>query len=171
MNVRALGFQVLDMLREQGRAGMNTGISNPVPLVQEGKVVLVYLLQNAIFQAPFQIEYEPYARLTVDYQTGELLGYQALPTGTPAEVIGRYPHAAARTIPIDQWDAVWEEFYGLYPSVINQFAGVASDPQLAVGRDDVVRFKAVWVLLTPPYMERYYQSLNPAFFAWLAGAA
>jgi hypothetical protein len=106
MDIQQLGRQTLDTCRKNGWAALETGISRPVPEVKEGQV-----------RPPHQMLYEPFARLAVDYATGQIVERQVLPTSTPPQVLGRYPHAAAAKLPPDQWQATWDELFKLYPEI------------------------------------------------------
>jgi hypothetical protein len=163
MDMQKLGKQTLEACRQRGWAGMETGISRPVPEVTGGQVRLWYLLYRSQVRPPYQMLYEPSAAVAVDYATGQILERRELPTSTPPKALGRYPHAAAAAVPRDRWQATWDELFGLYPDVIAAFAG-----QAAVGqREKVKRFAELWELTASPFMAAYYRALNPVFFEWL----
>jgi len=166
MDIQQLGRQTLDTCRKNDWAALETGISRPVPEVKVGQVRLWYLLYRSQVRPPHQMLYEPFARLAVDYATGQIVERQELPTSTPPQVLGRYPHAAAAKLPPDQWQAVWDELFRLYPEVIDAFAGRAAPGQ----RGKVVRFAELFDLTVPPYLRSAYRALNPAFFDWLERA-
>lgn len=166
MDLEQLGRQTLEACRARGWAGLETGISRPVPEIVEGQVRLWYLLYRSQIRPPHQMLYEPSVAVAVDYATGQLLEHRELPTATPPKVLGRYPHAAAAAIPGDRWQATWDELFGLYPDVITAFAGRSAAGQ----REKVARFAELWELTVPPFMQEYYRALNPAFFEWLAQA-
>lgn len=163
MDVKDLGTQTLKTCRTRGWAALETGISRPVPQIADGQVHLWYLLYRSQVQPPFQMLYEPFARVAVDYPTGEIVAYQPLPTSNPIRVLGRYPHAAVIAVPRDQRKAIWDELFGLYPEVIDAFAGRAKPGQL----QQVARFGELFELTAPPYMKPYYEALNPVFFNWI----
>lgn len=166
MDIQQLGAKTLETCRQRGWAKLETGISRPVPEIEDGKVRLWYLLYRSQVRPPYQMLYEPFARVAVDYQTGEIVAHEPLPTAEPPRRLGRYPHAAAARVPSDQWQRVWDELFGLYPAIIEAFAGQARPGQ----REKVARFAELFELTMPPYFKSYYQSLNPAFFQWLAQA-
>ena len=167
MDVKQLGEQVLDECRQRGWAALETGISRPVPQIMDGQVRLGYLLYRSQVQPPYQLIHEPFARVMVDYVSGEIAGYQPLPTSDPARTLGRYPHAAAAALPRAQWQGVWDELFQLYPDVIEAYAGHARPGQ----RQQVARFRELLDLTTPPFLRTYYRALNAAFFDWMQQAA
>lgn len=167
MDVKQLGEQVLAKCRQQGWAALETAISRPVPQIVNGRVHLGYLLYRSQARPPYQMIYEPFARVVVDYASGEIIDYQPLPTANPVRALGRYPHAAAAAVPRNQWQGVWDELFGLYPAVIDAYAGRARPGQ----RQQVARFSELFDLTMPPYLSTYYRALNPAFFAWIPQAA
>ncbi len=167
MDVKQLGEQILDECRQQGRAALETGISRPVPQIVDGRVHLAYLLYRSQVQPPYQKLYEPFARVVVDYPSGEIVDYQPLPTSDPVKVLGRYPHAAAAALPRVQWQGAWEELYQLYPDVIDAFAGHAKPGQ----RQQAARFRELFDLTMPPFLGAYYRAINPTFFDWLQQAS
>lgn len=166
MNVQDLGRQTLKTCRARGWAKLETGISQPVPEIAGGQVRLWYLLHRSQIKLPHQLFYEPFARVAVDYASGEIVEHQLLPTSTPVQVLGRYPHAAAAAVPHDQWQGVWDELFALYPEVIDAFAGRARPGQ----RQQVERFGELFKLTNPPYLAPYYRALNPLFFDWIEQA-
>jgi hypothetical protein len=166
MDVKDLGTETLNACRARGWAALETGISRPVPQVADGQVRLWFLLYRSQVQPPFQMLYEPFARVAVDYATGDIVDHQPLPTSDPIRVLGRYPHAAAAVLPRDQWPAVWDELFGLYPEVIGAFAGHDKPGQ----QQQVARFAELFELTAPPYMKPYYEALNPVFFNWIEQA-
>lgn len=103
MDVKQLGTQTLDACRKRGWAVLETGISRPVPQIVNSQVHLGYLLYRSQARPPYQMIYEPFARVVVDYASGEIIDYQPLPTADPVRALGRYPHAAAAAVPRDQW--------------------------------------------------------------------
>lgn len=163
MDAQSLGRQTLATCRERGWAVLETGISRPVPELRSGRVLLWYLLYRSQVRPPYQMIYEPFARIAVDYATGQLLEHQDLATSNPPKTLGRYPHAAAANIPSDRWQAVWDELFGLYPDVIAAYAGQPAAGQ----REKVARFSELWELTVPPFMRTFYRALNPSFFEWL----
>lgn len=167
MDVKQLGEQVLDKCRQQGWAALETGISRPAPQIVDGQVRLGYLLYRSQVQPPYQMLYEPFARVIVDYASGEIVDYQPLPTSAPVRALGRYPHAAAAALPRAQWQGVWEELYQLYPDVIDAFAGHAKPGQ----RQQAARFRELFDLTMPPFLGAYYRAINPTFFDWLQQAS
>lgn len=166
MDIQALGRQTLEACRQRGWAGMETGISRPVPEIVGGQVRLWYLLYRSQVKLPYQILYEPTAAVAVDYATGQIVAHRELPASSPSRALGRYPHAAAAAVPRDRWQATWDELFGLYPDVIAAFAGRSAAGQ----REKTARFAELWELTVPPFMQEYYRALNPAFFEWLAQA-
>jgi hypothetical protein len=166
MEIDKLGRQTVETCRARGWAGLETGISRPVPEVVEGQVRLWYLLYRSQVRPPYQMLYEPTAAVAVNYATGQILEHRELPASTPPKALGRYPHAAAVSIPPDRWQATWDELFGLYPDVITAFAGQSAAGQ----REKVARFAELWELTAPPFMKGHYQELNPAFFEWLERA-
>jgi hypothetical protein len=166
VNVQELGRRTLESCRSRGWAAMETGISRPVPEVAAGRVRLWYLLYRSQVKPPHQMLYEPFARVVVDYASGDIVEHQELTTATPPRLMGRYPHAAAAHVPREQWQAVWDELFGLYPDVIAAFSGQPAPGQ----RDKVLRFAELLDLTTPPFLLPSYRALNPAFFDWLARA-
>lgn len=167
MDIKQLGTQTLDECRKHGWAVLETGISRPVPQIVNGQMHLGYLLYRSQPRPPYQVIYQPFAHVVVDYASGEIIDYQALPTADPVRALGRYPHAAAAAVPRDQWQGVWDELFGLYPAVIDAYAGHARPGQ----RQQVARFSELFDLTIPPYLDAYYRALNPAFFAWIQQAA
>lgn len=167
MDVKKLGEQVLAQCRKQGWAVLETGISRPVPRIVNGQVQLGYLLYRSQVQPPYQMLYEPFGRVAVDFVTGKIIDYQPLPTSVPAKALGRYPHAVAAALPRDQWQDVWDELFQLYPDVIDAYAGYAKPSQ----RQQVARFRELFALTMPPYLGAYYRALNPLFFDWMQQAA
>lgn len=167
MDVKQLGEQVLNDCRQRGWATLETGISRPVPQIVNGQVQLGYLLYRSQVRPPYQMLYEPFARVAVDYSTGKIIDYQSLPTSVPAKALGRYPHAAAAALPRDQWQDVWDELFQLYPDVIEAYAGHAKPGQ----RQQVARFRELFDLTMPPYLGAYYRALSPLFFDWMQQAA
>lgn len=163
MDVKQLGEHVLDDCRKQEWATLETGISRPVPQIMDGLVRLGYLLYRSQVRPPYQMIYEPIARVVVDYLSGEIVDYQSLPTSDPARTLGRYPHAAAAALPRNQWQGVWDELFQLYPDVIDAYAGHAKPGQ----RQQVARFHELFDLTMPPYLGAYYRALNPDFFDWI----
>jgi len=166
MDVQELGLQTLRACRARGWAALETAISRPVPELVEGQVRLAYLLYRSQLCLPHQTLYEPFGRVTVNYASGQIVEHRDLPTDEPPRLLGRYPHAAAAAIPPEQWEAVWQELFGLYPAVIAAFTD-----QPALGqRRQLARFAELLELTTPPFLQAHYQALNPAFFDWLAQA-
>ena len=128
MEIDKLGRQTVETCRARlGRAG--NGHFGPVPEVVEGQVRLWYLLYRSQVRPPYQMLYEPTAAVAVNYATGQILEHRELPTSTPPKALGRYPHAAAVSIPPDRWQATWDELFGLYPDVITAFAGQSAAGQ------------------------------------------
>lgn len=166
MDIRKLGTQTLETCRSRGWAGIETGISRPVPEVVAGQMRLWYLLYRSQVRPPSQMLYEPTAAVAVDYASGQIVERRELPAATPPKVLGRYPHAAAAAIPRERWQATWDELFGLYPDVIAAFAGRPAAGQ----REQVARFAELWKLTAPPFMQAHYEALNPAFFEWLRRA-
>jgi len=164
MNIQDLGRSTIESCRSHGWAALETGISRPVPEVLGGVVRLWYLLYRSQVRPPYQVLYEPFARVAVDYATGKIVEHQELTTSTPPRALGRYPHAAAAKVPPAQWPSVWDELFDLYPHLIDAFVGMPI-PGL---RDKVLRWIDLFDLTTPPFMKTHYRSLNPAFFDWLA---
>ena len=163
MDLDKLGRQTVETCRARGWGGLETGISRPVPEVAGEQVRLWYLLYRSQVRPPYQMLYEPTAAVAVDYATGQILERRELPTSTPPKALGRYPHAAAASIPPDRWHATWDELFSLYPDVIAAFVGQPAKGQ----REKVVRFVELWELTAPPFMKGQYRALNPAFFNWL----
>lgn len=163
MDIDKLGRQTVEACRARGWAGIETGISRPVPEVVGGQIRLWYLLYRSQIRPPYQMLYEPTAAVAVDYGTGQILEHRELPTSTPPKVLGRYPHSEAAAVPPDRWQAVWNELFGLYPDVIAAFAGQPAAGQ----REKIGRFAELWELTVPPFMRSHYRMLNPAFFEWL----
>lgn len=163
MDIQTLSRQTLATCREQGWAALETGISRPIPILIGGSTQLWFLLYRSQVRPPYQMYYEPFARVAVDYNTGKLLERQTLETSDPPNALGRYPHAAAASIPHDRWQAVWDELFDLYPDIIAAYAGQSAAGQKA----KVERFSELWQLTMPPFMEKYYHAMNPGFFKWL----
>ncbi|MER2513555.1 MAG: hypothetical protein ABTQ25_14245 [Nitrosomonas ureae] len=163
MKIKELGPYILDECRKQGWAGLETGISRPVPKIISGELYMSYLLYRSQIQFPYQLLYEPFGFVIVNISTDEIISYSRLPTTEPARLLGRYPHAAAAAIARDQWQIIWAELFDLYSDILSAFAGrnVSNQPE------KVRRFSQLFDLTTPPYMHRYYQQLNPSFFEWL----
>jgi len=166
VNVQELGRHALNTCRARGFAALETGISRPVPEATGGGVRLWYFLYRTQVKPPHQMLYEPFARVAVDPASGEVLEHQRLETATPPRLLGRYPHAAAAQVPREQWRALWDELFGLYPDVIAAFSGAAEPGQ----REKVRRLAELLDLTTPPFLASSYRSLNPAFFDWLGQA-
>jgi len=163
MNIQEIGRQVLDYCRERGWAKLETGISRPVPRVEEGETQIWYLLYRSQVRPPRQILYPPFALVGASYPSGQVVTYEPLSGVDLSQPLGHYPHDAAKAIPPDQWEAVWDELFGLYPAVITAFVSDASSAQVA-------RFAQLFRLTTPPFMLEHYRALNPTFFDWLAEA-
>lgn len=165
MNIREIGQQVLNYCREQGWARLETGISRPVPRIEEGETQIWYLLYRSQVRLPHQVLYAPFAHVGASYPSGQVVTYRPLPDADLSQPLGRYPHDAAKAVPPDQWEAVWDELFGLYPAVIAAFvSGMLSASQ------QVARFAYLFRLTTPPFMLEHYRALNPAFFDWLERA-
>lgn len=165
MNVEALGLQTLAACRERHWAGFETAISRPVPEIAEGGVRLRYFLYRSQVRPPRQIIYAPSARIAIDYATGQIQEHIALQGSEEPEALGEYPHAAARKVPLAQWDAVWDELFALYPSIIAAFVGQPA----AAKKHKIVRFFQLFTLTEPPFLMPVYRALNPAFLSWLEG--
>ena len=166
MDVKGLGIKTLKSCRKRGWAAFETGISRPVPQKADSQMHLWYLLYRSRVQLPYQLLYEPFARVAVGYSTGDITAYEPLPTADPIKVLGRYPHAAMASPSREQQQATWDELFNLYPAVIDAFAGNAKVGQ----REKVARFGALFDLTMPPYMGAYYRALNPTFFDWMQQA-
>jgi len=162
MTIREIGQKVLDYCREQGGIGLQAGISLPVPKVREGKTEVWYFIRRSQVRIPRQILYPPFAHVGAAYPSGAVIDFRALPEVDTSQPLGSMPHDAAKAIPSDQWEAIWDELFALYPIVIAAFAARFSptDPRIS-------RFVELFHLATPPFMMPSYQVLNPAFFEWL----
>jgi len=165
MNIQEIGQQVLNYCREQGGAGLETGISRPVPRAKENEAQIWYLLYRSQVRLPHQILYAPFAHVGASYPSGQVVDYKPLPDVDPSQVLGHYPHDEAKAIPPDQWEAVWDELFELYPAVIAAFISGT----LPVSQQSV-RFTQLFYLTTPPFMLEHYRALNPGFFDWLEQA-
>jgi len=160
-DIRAQQRQVLMACRERHWAALETGISRPVPEARDGQINLWYLLYRSLVCPPKQILYEPYARLRVAYETGEIVERNDLPVSDPPRVAGYYPHAEVEALSREMYDALWHEYYTRYPAIIVGFTGGDVAPS------DVERFQALRNLLESPHLKSWYEALNPAFFEWL----
>ena len=163
MNIREIGDGVLDYCRELGWAGLETGISRPVPRVEAGETQIWYLLYRSQVRVPYQILYAPFAHVGANYPSGQVIAYTPLSDTDPTQPLGHYPHDAAKAIPPDKWNSIWDELFSLYPTVIAAFA---NGEQLA-GQHEIARFVQLFDLTVPPFMLEYYRGLNPTFFDWL----
>ena len=163
MDIQQMGQQTLNTCRERGWAALETAISRPVPKITNGQVRLWYLLYRSQVRLPHQMLYEPFARIAVNYDTGQIVEHCDIPTSVPPKLMGRYPHAAAASIPSDQWRAIWDELFRLYPQVLDAFCRHSEPGQ----RDKTVRFAELFALTCPPYLREAYYALNPVFFDWL----
>lgn len=162
MEIRNLGDRTLELCRAHGWATLETGISRPVPEIDNKQVRLCYFLYRSQVRLPYQMLYEPVVRVTVEFETGEIMDHTPLHTDHPPRLLGRYPHAAVASLSREQWAAIWDEIYTLYPRIIDAFAA-----QQAASPDAINRFRTLFELTTPPFMLTYYHALNPDFFAWL----
>ena len=107
--------------------------------------------------------YEPVARVSVEFETGEIAAHVLLHPDNPPRLLGRYPHASAAGLSRDEWSATWDELYALYPRIIDTFAA-----KQTVVLSEIGRFRTLFELTTPPFMLTHYHALNPGFFVWLA---
>ena len=163
MDIQQIGQQTLISCRERGWAALETAISRPVPEIANGQVRLWYLLYRSQVRLPHQMLYEPFAQIAVDHGTGQIVEHCDIPTSVPPKLLGRYPHAAAASIPSDQWRAIWDELFRLYPQVLYAFGGHSEPGQ----RAKIGRFAELFALTCPPYLREAYCALNPAIFDWL----
>lgn len=162
MKVREIGQQTLNYCREQGWVGFQAGISLPVPKIEEGETHLWYFVRRSQVRVPRQILFPPYAQVGVAYPSGRVVAYRALSEVDTSQPLGSMPHDAARAIPASQWEAIWDELFELYRTIIAKFAAglLLADPR-------IIRFVQLFHLATPPFMLPHYRALNPAFFDWL----
>jgi hypothetical protein len=163
MNIQDMGQKTLSVCRQRGWAALETGITRPVPVVVESNLQLSYLLYQSRIQPPYQLISEPFARVNIDYATGDIVEYHGLPVSDPPRILGRYPHAEAARIPHAEWQQIWNELFDLYPHMINAFAGRAA----AGWREKAERFAQLFELTTPPFLMSAYRDMNPSFFDWL----
>lgn len=165
MNIKQLGKQTLNECRKRGWARLETGISRPVPRAEDGKVQLRYLLyRSQVDTKQKKVSYfEPFASITVDYESGEIINHRELSTSDPSKIVGEWPHKRAAKIPKEQWPKIWNEFFDFYPIVVDAYVGKGT----AYDKVKVSRFYELLTLTTLPSMKPYLRSLNSGFFVWL----
>lgn len=109
--------------------------------------------------------YAPEIRVTVDAETLEVVGDERLREREPREEPLCYRHSSAvRGTPFEDVDRLHEELLQLYGPIVEWMdLDRLEDDEREVCR----RFEALFRFLVNAPLFPHYESLNPAFFAWL----
>ena len=154
----------LTKCRDRGLAALETGISWPVPKMVGGKIQLNFFLYWSQLEpeGKGQIDHEPFRTVTIDYETGEILEIESLPTESPAKEVGRFPTVVMAGYTPDERRSLWKEFDDLYPSVIEAFLLQKQSNPSAINK-----FIHLSEIILDDFFLSYYKNLNPDFFLWL----
>lgn len=161
--MQQISRSVLRHCREHGLAALESGISWPVPTMNDGRVQLVYLLYWSQLQGRQQIIHEPFARVTAAYPEGTVVAHHPLQVASPPRELGHFPYPTISRFSPEERRAIWNELLDAYPGAIAAYAGWPASST----DEELCRFAEIQTLSIPPYLRETYHALNPHFFEWL----
>jgi hypothetical protein len=161
--INRIGEVALDVCYRNEWAGMGTAFSWPVPVVENQKVYLHYLMFTTQISGGKLSYYPAFGRVRVSYPDGAVIGKQDLPAVKDAPAVGQYPYPEIAHLGKGEKSALWDALAEAYPGAIAAFAGwpAGSSP------DDLKAFAQMLRMAVPSFYASAYYELNPQFFAWV----
>lgn len=160
--INRIGEAALDTCYRQGWSGMGTAFSWPVPVIENQRLYLHYLMYTTRLEGPRLAYYPPFGRVRVSYPDGTVIGKQDIVVAENAPAVGYYPYPEIAHLGKGEKSALWDALADAYPGAIAAFAGW---PSGAVP-EDLKEFGRMLRMAVPSFYASAYHELNPQFFAW-----
>ena len=171
-NIKELATKIINECRKARQAGLQSAISRPVPIIENGKIKLTYLLYLSFIVRGEdgqmkQMQNEPFSAVSIDYETEKILSHKKLERKNPGKSSLKEYSLPDYFLSSDDPDKLWEELYSLYPAIIEAYASYKNGKQIDIDNSEIARFSQLFQLSIQSYFKNHYYSLNPDFFVWL----
>lgn len=166
-DIQSLKSRVLQQLKDEGLAKLESAISYPIPFVWDHRILFRFIIYTSVAKADHQLIYYPYGLVTYNIFSNKIESKKGFLEDAKTTQTEKFPNDEIKKLSKIEYEVMQNEFVALYLEVMTAFFSKELSGTGTYDNDQKQKFLEMFELLTPNILKQWHYDFGADFFSWL----